>query len=630
MAGSTDRVTIDRPNHPPPLPAAPPPPPARPRIAGLDGLRALAVIGVLLYHAEVGWAKGGFVGVDVFFVLSGYLVTSIVLAGFQKTGALGFGRFWSARLRRLVPAQLALIVAVTLVVAIAHREELADLRGQVIAALTGTTNWYLLATEGSYFDQLGRPPLLRHLWSLAVELQFYLVFPPLLIVALKAAGDRLDRVMIGIGVVIVASTIYLAVLFDPGGDPTRAYFDTFARLAAPLLGAGLALVWRPRALGRGAVREAGPLISMIGAGAVVVLLLIMATAGDRAAIMYRGGFLFTALVSTVVVAALVHPTGWLGGPRAFGHPVLVAIGLRSYGLYLWHWPVFTLLRPRIDVGWSWGVTFGVRMALTILLTELCYQLVEKPWHLRSPDASFAGIKRRILQPAGVAPAARFSTLAAVGLVVVSGVIVALPHERQDEIADSLEAGRAALEQSASPQAGAEPSSNGATTTTTSVADAVPATERTVTLVGDSVMVGAAPDVLTAFDGRANVDAAVSRQADELGPIVRQLGVEGRLGQVVVVQVGINGTVTEADLRAVEDAAEGRHLYVINARVPRSWEQSNNELVNDLVPELERGKVIDWYAASDGRRDYFLGDGIHLTEQGRAAYAQLIRSAVDAG
>jgi hypothetical protein len=310
--------------------------------------------------------------------------------------------------------------------------------------------------------------------------------------------------------------------------------------------------------------------------------------------------------------------------------VLVAIGLRSYGLYLWHWPVFTLLRPRIDVGWSWGVTFGVRMALTILLTELCYQLVEKPWHLRSPDASFAGIKRRILQPAGVAPAARFSTLAAVGLVVVSGVIVALPHERQDEIADSLEAGRAALEQSASPQAGAEPSSNGATTTTTSVADAVPATERTVTLVGDSVMVGAAPDVLTAFDGRANVDAAVSRQADELGPIVRQLGVEGRLGQVVVVQVGINGTVTEADLRAVEDAAEGRHLYVINARVPRSWEQSNNELVNDLVPELERGKVIDWYAASDGRRDYFLGDGIHLTEQGRAAYAQLIRSAVDAG
>jgi peptidoglycan/LPS O-acetylase OafA/YrhL len=590
-------------------------------------LRALAVVGVLLYHGEVSWARGGFVGVDVFFVLSGYLVTTVVLSGFAKTGGLGFGRFWSARLRRLAPAQIALIVAVTIVVALFHRDELADLRGQVIAALTGTTNWYLLATEGSYFDQLGRPPLLRHLWSLAVELQFYLLFPPLLIVALKAAGDRLDRVLIGIGVAVVASSVYLAVLFDPNGDPTRAYFDTFARLAAPLLGAGLALVWRPRALSRGAVRSAGSVVSLVGAGGVVVLLAIMATAGDRSAVMYRGGFLFTAIVSTVVVAALVHPTGWLGGPRAFGHPVLVAIGLRSYGLYLWHWPVFTLLRPRIDVGWSWGVTFGVRMLVTVLLTEACYQLIEKPWHLRAPDASFAGIKRRLLQPAGIAPAARFGTLASVVLVFASTVIVALPHEQRDEIADSLDAGQAAIEQSVSPQAGADPATTepGETTTTTELA---PIGERTVTLVGDSVLVGAAPDVLAAFGDRANVDAAVSRQAAELAPIVRQLGVEGRLGQVVVVQVGINGTVTDDDLRAIEEAAEGRPLYVINARVPRSWEQSNNELVDDLVPELEKGEVIDWYAASDGRRDYFLADGIHLTEEGRVAYAELIRNAVD--
>jgi lysophospholipase L1-like esterase len=167
---------------------------------------------------------------------------------------------------------------------------------------------------------------------------------------------------------------------------------------------------------------------------------------------------------------------------------------------------------------------------------------------------------------------------------------------------------------------------GGTTTTTAF---VPIGERTVTLVGDSVMVGAAPDVLTEFGDRATIDAAVSRQAAELAPVLRQLGSEGRLGQVVVVQVGINGTVTEDDLRAVEEAAEGRPLYVINARVPRSWEQSNNELVADLVPELDKGTVIDWYSASDGRREWYLDDGIHLTEEGRIAYADLIREVVDA-
>ena len=600
----------------------------KPRIDGLDGLRALAVIGVLLYHADVRWAHGGFVGVDVFFVLSGYLVTSIVVARFHQTGGLGFRRFWSARLRRLAPAQLALIVAVTVVVALFYSEELHDLRGQVVAALTGTTNWYLIANESSYFEQLGRPPLLRHLWSLAVELQFYLLFPPLLVVGLRAFRDRLGRLVAAVAIGVVASSIYLAVLFDPSTDPTRAYFDTFARLAAPLMGALLALVWQPRSLGRSAARESGPLVSLVGAGGVAVLLWIMHAAGDRSPVMYRGGFLFTAIVSTVVVAAIVHPTGWLGSRRAFGHPALVAIGLRSYGLYLWHWPIYTLLRPRIDVGWSWGVVFVVRIALTVAATELCYRFVERPWHLRSPDASFAGIRRRLLQPRGIRTGPRLAALASTFLVVVTVVVIALPHQQRDAIADSLEEGQKALAASSASTTPVTAPGGGPTTTT--LPENVPAGERTVSLVGDSVMVGAAPDVLAAFGDRANIDAKVSRQAADIAPIITQLGKEGRLGQVVVAQVGINGTVTDDDLHAIEKASGGRPLYIINARVPRSWEESNNELVARLVPDLEKGHVIDWYSESNGRREWFLDDGIHLTEAGRAGYANLIRKAVDAG
>ncbi|MFN8017941.1 MAG: acyltransferase family protein [Acidimicrobiales bacterium] len=597
--------------------------PARPRIDGLDGLRAFAVIGVLLYHADVPWAKGGFVGVDVFFVLSGYLVTSIVLSGFEKTGELGFRRFWANRFRRLEPAQITMLVVITLAVALFYRKELADLPGQVVAALTGTMNWYLIATNGSYFEQLGRPPVFRHLWSLAVELQFYLVFPPILIFSLKRWGNRLDRILLALGGTILASTLWMAFLYHPDADPTRAYFDTFARLAAPLTGAALALVWRPRSLARGQAAELGGPLTVAGGLGLVGLLWILHAAGDRSAMMYRGGFLLAALVSALVVASVVHPRSHLGSRYGLGHPWLVAIGLRSYGLYLWHWPVYDLLRPGIDVGWSWGMVFFWRIALTVGLTELCYRLVERPWHLRAPDASLAGLRRRLFQPSGIPTRTRVGTLSAVLGTFLAIAILVVPHQKDDAIADSLRAGEAAL---ATTTTGATTSTRPGETTTT-VAGKVPDDGR-VTLVGDSVMLGSAPDILATLGTRAIVDAKVSRQAAELPPIIRQLGLEGRLGSTVVVQVGINGTVTEEELRDIAAAAPGRRLFIINPRVPRSWQQENLDTVKRVVPKLPRATIIDWYKVSAKHMDWFLNDGVHLTPEGRQAYADMIKRAVD--
>jgi hypothetical protein len=375
-------------------------------------------------------------------------------------------------------------------------------------------------------------------------------------------------------------------------------------------------------------------VTQVGIGALVLLLVMLHAAGDRSAFMYRGGFLLAALLSTVVVAAVVHPASALGGSRALGHPVLVAIGLRSYGLYLWHWPVFMLLRPRVDVSWSWGTTFVVRILLTVALTELCYRFVERPWHLRWPDASLAGIRRRILQPRGVRTGPRLAALGAVGSALVAVLALGVAQPAPDAIAESIRAGEAALAEAGpaptvaggepvEPVAG-EPGEPGATTTT------VPAGPPTVTLVGDSVMLGAAPDLLAAFGDRAAVDAKVGRQAEALGPVIAQIATEGRLQSVVVVQVGINGTVTEDDLRAIEAAADGRRLLIVNARVPRSWESSNNALVAELVPRLENAEVIDWYAASADKGDWYLDDAVHLTAAGRAGYAALIKDAVDGG
>ena len=453
------------------------------RIQGLDGLRALAVIAVLLYHAEVPWARGGFLGVDVFFVLSGYLVTSLVLRATEGDGHLDLRSFWSGRFRRLAPALLTLLVTTVLAVRLLHPDEVAGLRGQVLSTLTGTTNWYLIVADSSYFDQLGRPPYLRHLWSIAIELQFYLVVPPLVAWALRRHGARLDRIVGVLLGLVVLSGCWMAILFDPGGDPSRAYYDTFARLAAPLLGVVLALVWRRSSLARGPVGRAGPQLTAAGLGALAVLALVVITTDDRASWLYRGGFVLVALLTVVVVAALTHPGSGLGGRRGLGHPLMVAIGVRSYCLYLWHWPIFVLLRPGIDVHWGWGTTFVVRIALTVALTEVCHRYVEARWH------------RGTLAPSSRAPrggrpaddAERNRRLAVVGgcALAVALAVAALafaPPER-DEIAESLQAGQAALAASA---------------TSTTVAGVPPTTARpTPTTVAPTVPGETAPPPTTA-------------------------------------------------------------------------------------------------------------------------------------
>ncbi len=355
-------------------------------LPGIDGLRAVSVVAVLLFHADLTWIPGGFLGVEVFFVISGYLITLLLLKEYAATGTISLRSFWLRRARRLLPAMFAVVLATTFVVWTFYREEFDELRAQIWAALTYCTNWYEIVAGHRYFAAAGRPPMLTHLWSLAVEEQFYLVWPVVLLVLIKVLHNRRGALAIVVGLGAIGSALLMVALYDPV-NPNRVYLGTDTRASSLLLGATLAFLWRPGE--RTTKRLVLPDVAVVGAVAGLVVCFLTIRDYDR--FLYPKGFLLISALTMVAIAGVVHPSAVLSR-LLFGNPVMTWIGVRSYGLYLWHWPIFVLTRPGVDIGWSPGPTLALRLGLTVIATELSYRLVEVPIRSGSLGRWFAGMR----------------------------------------------------------------------------------------------------------------------------------------------------------------------------------------------------------------------------------------------
>jgi peptidoglycan/LPS O-acetylase OafA/YrhL/lysophospholipase L1-like esterase len=353
--------------------------PGRRYIAGLDGLRAIAVVAVVLYHLGFDWAPGGLLGVAVFFTLSGYLITDILLAGLGRNGRFGLREFWLHRARRLLPALLALLIAVTAYVTVAHRSQLVDLRGAVLAALTYVSNWWLIGQNLSYFDRFGPPSPLGHLWSLAVEDQFYLIWPWLLLLGVKvfdrrcASGEPRKTLATVTLLLALASAIEMAVLYRPALDMTRVYDGTDTRAFGLLIGAALAMSWpsaRPRPRRRALMFS--DLLGLLGLAGIASMVWQV---DEYSAVLYRGGLVALSLCAAAIIAAVVRPGSWLGA--LLGSPPLRWVGARSYGIYLWHYPIVVLTSPD-GISTPSPIRSSLQVAGTLIAAMLSWRFVEQP------------------------------------------------------------------------------------------------------------------------------------------------------------------------------------------------------------------------------------------------------------
>ncbi len=618
----------------------------------LDGLRALSVMAVILYHADVSWMSGGFLGVEVFFVVSGFLITSLLLEERSHSGTVDLRHFWIRRARRLLPALYLLLAVVSAAAILVYRDAAGRLGGDVLAALAYVYNWWQIYLDESYFEQAGRPPLLQHLWSLAVEEQFYLVFPPLFALGLTRLGHV--KVRWAVLVTALGSALLMAVLYREGTDTSFIYYATFTRLSGLLLGAFLAMVWAPWRSRTSAARRAGPALDVVGAAMVVVLAWFMLRVNAFDPFVYRGGFLLLDVVTIVLIAVLVHPASRLAGPMAWAP--LVWIGVRSYSLYLWHWPIFMVTRPGLDVPLSGLPLFVFRMALTFGAAELSFRYVETPlrkgaigrWYhdLRSS----AGERRRALAARGMTVAGVFSVL-----VLLLGVglhrATTSPDRAEIELAataggDSDLASIPTAEPGDDPSApvSTEPATTDPPTTTsapgvsgtpatavpsttpqsTAPTTAVPAGQTNALAVGDSVMLGAQSALVAAMPG-IRVDAKVGRQFSAVSDVVGWYASEGLIPGPLVVHAGTNGTFTDADLDRMIERAGDRRILLVNAKVARPWQGLVNERLAAAASRHPNTVLVDWYSLASANPQWFAGDGAHLRPDGARAFAELIRS-----
>jgi peptidoglycan/LPS O-acetylase OafA/YrhL len=638
-----------------------------PYLPGLDGMRAVAVVAVMLYHANPEWLPGGFLGVEMFFVISGYLITLLLMAEREQTGRIDLVAFWGRRARRLLPALFVMLFLVLTYTMIFKASVLGKLRGDLVAALFYVSNWYQVWVGQGYTAANDFVPL-RHLWSLAVEEQFYLVWPVVMMFLLRRGGTRrLAMTARWLVVAALAITIITALLYDAGriGECSvtpdaywtvrehciskldALYLSTFTRLTGILLGAAFAMVWRPLAIMRSPLRDRAGLLDLVALAGLAVIglqfwLLHVATVDGADPWLFRGGFLITSVATLAVIAAVTHRYTVTG--RVLALRPLLWIGTRSYGLYLFHWPIFQIIRGVAGIPLTWA-EFVLAMVITVPITELSYRFLEMPIRKRQFAAWWDSLRRRRNSGPRQAMAATVAVsllLLAVGVIRLgladlepNAVEASLAEGSQNttSLEDLLGGDGASPGTSApgeTPTGTTQPATSSVpgtvesttTTSTTTTTTTLPSEPVDYLAIGDSVMLGAAK-VLS--DRGYTVDAAQSRQMIDMVPIMEQFGEAELFGDPVVIHLGTNGPFEKETLDALlAPLSSVPNVILVNVFANRSWTNSNNALLAAKDQPGDNIILLDWYTLAPlCPGNCFASDGIHLSAAGQEYYADQI-------
>jgi peptidoglycan/LPS O-acetylase OafA/YrhL len=574
-------------------------------IPAIDGLRAVAVIAVMLYHLGVPWIPGGFLGVDLFFVISGYVITRLLLDSIQRSGGLDLRAFYKSRLRRLLPPLAFMIVTTTLFIGVWAPDTIKRLLTDTPFSLLGVMNWWLVFRQADYFEAIGRPPLLQHTWSLGVEAQFYLVWPLILLLVLRQLGRKVipaAALIIAIGSGVALFLVSLSVDSNSSQSISHVYFGTDTHSIGLFLGAALAVNWIPQNLKIDIAKRAQDVIDGIGVFGFLGILACFLFIDQGNPTLYKIAFPLAGIFGCAIIMSVVHPASRFA-PLLQGKAILW-IGERSYAIYLWHWIIFQVTRPSVDLaGASWAL-YALRVLIVFALADISLRWVELPFRNGYIESWFRGMKYRTKK-------VRVRQQTTLALSIIS-VLVATSLVSANAIAISdRNLAKLKLEITSEAQ----------------VQTQITNPSEGLWVAGDSVILG----IRNELSNRRQVgliNAHVGRQAPELIEVLNKDKARMQ-GAPIIVNMGNNNRLGESEVVSIFEAIKDQpQIIVINTAVPRGWKDENNSLIQQVASGYQNVKIVDWNAISQGHPEYFAPDGVHLVPTGISVYVDAILSELE--
>ncbi|TDM02289.1 acyltransferase family protein [Macrococcus carouselicus] len=570
-------------------------------LPGLDGLRAIAVISIIIYHLNPKFLPGGFLGVDTFFIISGYLITSILLREYEETGSLNLFKFYSKRIKRLFPAIWFLLITLFTYCVLFEQSILFQLKKDIIAAFFYVSNWWYIFDDVDYFQALEPRPL-QHLWSLAIEEQFYIFFPVALLLLLKKFSRR--TAIITFSVLAIISAVWMATLYYPGIQVSRLYFGTDTRLQTMLLGVLLAFIWPASRLKKNPPLSMKATISIVGILNFVILLFSFNLVSESSGFLYQGGFFMLGLMTISTIASCVHPDSLLKSLLSL--PLLTAIGRLSYSLYLWHYPIIVLVEHHFVKGQLPAYAYVIEIALTVLFAWFSYHFIETPF--RREGLSYFRFNRMVNRLPIVV-----ILLALLGFAGFNFFSEKTSIEPKVYIAQTT--GNLSSPKILAPVKWTEETAES------------PDTQYLSPLfIGDSILVDINLNLKELYPN-ATVDGEVGRSIYKAIPLANQYSYLNKKGQIVVLFIGTNGDFEIAQLNQLLDKFDKTKIYLVTTRVPRDYESHVNSLMKEAASSRKNVEVLDWYAVSTNHPEYFAYDGIHLEYPGIQAMTDLFKSSI---
>ncbi len=574
-------------------------------IPAIDGLRAVAVIAVLLYHLGISWIPGGFLGVDLFFVISGYVITRLLLDSIQRSGGLDLRAFYIARIRRLLPPLLFMIITTALFVSLWAPDTIKRFLTDAPFSIFGAMNWWLVFRHTDYFEAIGRPPLLQHTWSLGVEAQFYLLWPLILLLVLRFLGkNKIPGTALLIACFSGLSLLLLSLRVDSANaaQVSHVYFGTDTHSIGLFLGAALAVKWVPQNLSEEVNKKAQDFIDGIGIFGFLGILAAFLFINESDPTLYKLAFPLAGIFGCAIITSVVHPASRFA--PILSSRFMVWVGERSYAIYLWHWIIFQITRPAFDLEGSPWALFTLRILIVFALSDISLRLVELPIRTGALEYWFKGMKYRTKEVRR-----RQKVLLSIGAISLIAITTVASAHAINTNSRAQRALTAALE---------EPITSISDTSTSSGSIA----SSGLWVTGDSVILGIRHE-LDLREHIGLINARVGRQAPELLEVIIH-DKTNMADSTVILNLGNNNKLTrEQVVNIFEEIKNQPKIIIVNTAVPRGWRDDNNDLLRDVISNYPNTYLVDWESISLGHPEYFALDGVHLVPTGVIAYVDAI-------